>query len=428
MKQIHVCKTFLLITVLLVSSLHAAEPGASRTSGSDAKRYIGDVRKELSDANGCAKPFADLLHKVLCTKTINIGVREHYPSFGTRSGEERLGYDVDVGRLIAQSLGVRASFQRVNATTRIAYANEGRIDLIIATMGHNTRREEHIRFIRPHYYQSETVIVGSKAVPAKTFADLQGQSVCVTIGNGSNVNMASQGLQIRLMKSGPEMIRALEGGRCLFAAQDSSYFDAFLARPAFAQRFERKFGFAPVPWGIGVTKEKSDQFADVLNWLSEEFHRSGAFVKIAEKHKVDASFLKAEQAKWNLESCRRGEGQSKPDGSVKACYNSPSAVRACAFRAVNSENIRGCVRSQSDPADADGRECVAHISWWGDQFPAACSWHACRHRTVRLRLQCIAGDEIAGGEPCSLFSGFVFSIMPDCSAVGDCVDDLVCGV
>ena len=39
---------------------------------------------------------------------------------------------------------------------------EDRIDLAIATMGHNTQRDGQARFIRPHYYRSETTVVGPR--------------------------------------------------------------------------------------------------------------------------------------------------------------------------------------------------------------------------------------------------------------------------
>ena len=35
-------------------------------------------------------------------------------------------------------------------------------DLVVATMGHNTQRDGQVRFIRPHYYRSETILVGPR--------------------------------------------------------------------------------------------------------------------------------------------------------------------------------------------------------------------------------------------------------------------------
>ena len=115
---------------------------------------------EASTPGTCSQPNLDRLVRVFCDSRIRPGIREYYPLFGTREGEVRSGYDVDVGRALAKHLGVAPVFVRVNAATRIPLLGEGRIDVIIATMGHNTQRDGQVRFIRPHYYQSETTLVG----------------------------------------------------------------------------------------------------------------------------------------------------------------------------------------------------------------------------------------------------------------------------
>ncbi len=94
---------------------------------------------------------------------------------------------------IGRMLGVDVDFVRVNAATRIPLLAEDRIDLAIATMGHNTQRDSQVRFIRPHYYRSETTVVGPRELPVASMLDLPGRTVCVTVGNGSNAELVSQG-------------------------------------------------------------------------------------------------------------------------------------------------------------------------------------------------------------------------------------------
>ena len=67
-----------------------------------------------------------------------------------------------MAKAIAEKLGVTAEFIKVTPANRISLLAEDRIDLVIATMGHNTQRDSQARFIRPHYYQSESIIVGPK--------------------------------------------------------------------------------------------------------------------------------------------------------------------------------------------------------------------------------------------------------------------------
>ncbi len=39
---------------------------------------------------------------------------------------------------------------------------------------------------------------------------------------------------------------------CTLAAQDDSFFAYYFTDPAFTARFDQKFGFAQVPWGVAV--------------------------------------------------------------------------------------------------------------------------------------------------------------------------------
>ena len=110
---------------------------------------ILESREIASQPGACENNNLDHLVHVFCTNQLHVGVRESYPLFGTKNGEIRKGYDVDIGKAIADTLGVGIAFQKVNASTRIPFVNEGRIDLVLATMGHNIQRDGQIRYIRP---------------------------------------------------------------------------------------------------------------------------------------------------------------------------------------------------------------------------------------------------------------------------------------
>ena len=105
----------------------------------------------------CATPGIDRLVRIVCSGKIRVGARDFYPLFSLRSGDKREGYEVDVADAIAEKLGVDEDIVRVNAATRIPLLAEDRVDFVIATMGHNTQRDSQVRFIRPHYYQSEKI-------------------------------------------------------------------------------------------------------------------------------------------------------------------------------------------------------------------------------------------------------------------------------
>ena len=160
----------------------------------------------------------------------------------------------------AAALGVEVEFVRVNAATRIPLLAEDRIDLAIATMGHNTQRDGQVRFIRPHYYQSETTLVGPQRAGDPRLEghcrphDLRHRRQRLERRAG-----VAQSARLMLFDEAGVLPDRLKDETCTLAAQDDSFFAYYFTDPAFAARFEQKFGFAQVPWGMAVARDRQRQ-------------------------------------------------------------------------------------------------------------------------------------------------------------------------
>jgi ABC-type amino acid transport substrate-binding protein/ABC-type amino acid transport system permease subunit len=281
----------------------------------------------LATARGGCGPGTDRLSRVVCSHRLRIGVRDFYPLFAMREGEvkdgeARDGYEIDVARVIGERLGVEVVFSRVNAATRIALLAEDRIDLVIATMGHNTQRDTQVRFIRPHYFRSETIVVGPQSLPVSSWLDIPGRTVCATIGNGSNAELVTHDARLMLFDEAGVLPDRLRSQTCLLAAQDDSFFASYFTDPAFAAAFSRKFGFAQVPWGMAVQRSGSDQLARALDLLSQILHRDGVFLALARKNHIGTGFLKEQHAVWQRLDCNTATGASNA---------------ACVLPALNAE-------------------------------------------------------------------------------------------
>ena len=211
----------------------------------------------------------------------------------------------------------------VRAATRIAALAEGEADLVIATMGHNTQRDAQARFIRPHYYRSETIVVGPRETPVHGMGDLSGRSICVTVGNYANANLVSQGARLMLFDDASRLPRGLLDETCLLAAQDDSFFASYLADPAFASRFEPKFGFDPVPWGMAVPKAGSERLAEALELISQIMHRDGEFLALARRNGIFTAFLEEQHDRWREPACAGPAASSDPACVLPALVAEP---------------------------------------------------------------------------------------------------------
>lgn len=293
--------TLVVATLLCLAGLLA--PALAQTPEEALDTLLDNARAKMPAA--CDNPASDRLNKILCSGRIRVGVRGNYPLFSTRNADktDRIGYDTDVARAIARHLGVQQDWIYVRAATRISTLAEDGADVVIATMGHNTRRDGQAQFIRPHYYMSETIVVGARGTNVNNWEDVVGSRVCTTIGNYANSHLVSKGVQLMLFEDASRLPQALDEQICRLVAHDDSFLASYLAVPTFGARFEPKFGFDQVPWGMAVAQTGSDDLARALELISQIMHRDGEFLAIARKHGIFTWFLEEQTERWQTEAC-----------------------------------------------------------------------------------------------------------------------------
>jgi len=307
--------------LLLICVVRASPAAAAPSASPDVALATLLASARARAAQGCAKPHADLLVDILCAGRIRIGVKTDYAQFGSRDGGNWSGYEIDLAHVIAGRLGVRADFVGVSAADRISALAEGRIDLAIATIGHNTQRDGQALFIRPHYYQSETVLVGERNAVIGGWKDVAGRTVCVPVGNGSNAELFTHGARLLLFDSPLRLLDALRSGACSLVAHDDSVFAAPFMNPDFAARFSAKLGFAPMPWGMAVPLTGAERLAEALGLILQMLHRDGDLLAMASNNHIATGFLQSQQRVWRRPECDVVTGNRDP-----ACILPPLAT------------------------------------------------------------------------------------------------------
>lgn len=123
------------------------------------------------------------LHEILESKTIKIAVSPENPGWGIqdKSGE-RVGYDIDIAKALAKSLGAKAEWVNTDDASRIPLLKTDKADVVIATFTNKSSRAQQVEMTIPYGANTDAVVVVADS-PVKTLQDLKGVSVAVSAGS-----------------------------------------------------------------------------------------------------------------------------------------------------------------------------------------------------------------------------------------------------
>ena len=169
----------LAVLALVMGSLAMSSCGDDDDDDGGSGSGGGDQAAEVKQY-----PANSTLGKIQDAGEITIGVKYDVPPFGfenPQSGEIE-GFDVDMGRYIAEELGVEPKFVEAISDNRIPFLERGTVDLILSTMTINQERDMEIDFSEPYYVAQGRILV-PKGSDIKGVDDLAGKRVCTALGS-----------------------------------------------------------------------------------------------------------------------------------------------------------------------------------------------------------------------------------------------------
>jgi polar amino acid transport system substrate-binding protein len=132
----------------------------------------------VAATSGQAFAENDRFMKVLKRGTLVVGVKADYKPWGFRDSSGKLvGMEIDMANDVAKALGVKLELVPVQSSNRMQFLQQGKIDLMIATMSDRTDRRKLVGIVEPNYYTSGTNLLAKKGV-LKQWSDLKGKPVC----------------------------------------------------------------------------------------------------------------------------------------------------------------------------------------------------------------------------------------------------------
>jgi len=237
----------------------------------------------LLTASAASTHAADLLDAVKSRGTLRVAVEGTYPPFNFKDKGELTGFDVDVAKLLAGKLGVKAEFTTIEWNGILAGLAAGKYDVIVNQVGLTPKREEAFDFTVPYTYSAPQLIV--RKDEKREFKSLDAlKGFKLGVGQGSNFEQkakAATGVDVRSYPGAPEYLQDLAASR-VDAALNDSLMVAYLVKTS------------PLPIKPGAVVGEADKNAiplvkgnpalkAALNKALEDSYKDGSFKAVSEK-------------------------------------------------------------------------------------------------------------------------------------------------
>lgn len=98
-----------------------------------------------------------------------VGVKADYKPWGFRDTSGGIvGMEADMAQDVADALGVDLELVPVQSSNRMQFIEQGKIDLMIATMSDRSDRRKVVGIIEPNYYTSSTNVLAPKKAASRS--------------------------------------------------------------------------------------------------------------------------------------------------------------------------------------------------------------------------------------------------------------------
>ena len=228
----------------------------------------------------------DVWNKVMSSGKIVIGVKADYKPWGFRDDSGNLvGMEIDMAMDVAAKMGVEAELVPVQSSNRMQFLEQGKIDMMIATMSDRADRRKIVGIPGPNYYTSGTNIMSPKALGFTSWEDLRGKKVCGKQGAFYNqITEERYGVEIMAFTGNAEAKQALRDRKCVAWVYDDSSIGSDLSSGNWDE-FEMPLASEDDnPWGLGVPlAEANCVFGNFMSGMQYNWHREGSLIALEAK-------------------------------------------------------------------------------------------------------------------------------------------------
>ena len=210
--------------------------------------------------------------------TLIVGVKADYKPFGFRDPQGNVvGIEPDLAGDVAKRLGVK--LLPVNASNRIEFLQQGKVDMLIATMSDKPERRRVVQAIEPLYYADYVNVLLNKKAGTNDWNDLKGKAVCATSGAWYNKDVARlYGPEIVSFDGSEKPLYAMKQGNCIGYLYDQTFLQGKMLDDEWKTDYALPLkGILEAPWMMAVALSNSS-LQKMLEDTTKDWMKTGFIV------------------------------------------------------------------------------------------------------------------------------------------------------
>src|SRR5687768_4607944 len=271
-----------LAVLALVLGLVLAGCGDDEESGSGGGGEATSTPAAEAEKFDAGTPLGDIQEK----GEIVIGVKYDVPPFGFNNPDSGKveGFDVDLGKAIAEKLGVEPKFIEAISDNRIPFLEKGTADVILSTMTINEERVGQINFSDPYFIAKGRILVKSDNEEITGVDSLAGKSVCTALGSTYEATLKAQApdADLKLVDSYSECLELLKNDTVDAVSTDDVILTGMIIQEGEDALKLVGDELTQEPYGAGIKKD-DQELTDFVNGVFEEYKSSGKWKETYDK-------------------------------------------------------------------------------------------------------------------------------------------------
>lgn len=282
----------LAILPVAILALTACQGGSGASGSAGAS---GDTAAACDNASG-----EDLLARICEAGKIVVSTDPDYaPQSFIGDDGELDGFDIDVAKKIAESLGVEVEFATPDFAAVVAGNWSGRFDMSVGSVTVTEERTEILDFTQPYYFTPAQMGVTEES-GITSIDDLAGEVVCVgeettyqfwlegalNLGPGGEVRReAPEGVEVTTLPTDANCAESVQSGRTDFAGflTASETLRQAIADGIALVEIEEPVFFEPLAVAFDKSVEDNDSLVTEVDRIIGEMHEDGTLTQLSEE-------------------------------------------------------------------------------------------------------------------------------------------------